>query len=122
MQNGPLKLQHIVANPPDGGQKFRRGLAMRSGDLRLADPDGLSGQAGAVQLFTVPQHGSQTFAAHVRADLLDHLLRAQRAAEHLDRPLAAALADYVATGTQLLAQGVERVLHVALLAVDPLYV
>jgi hypothetical protein len=69
-------------------------------------------------LLAVPQDSRQALAAHVRADFLDDLLRTERAAEHLDRPLPTALADHIASGTEFFPQGVKRLLDTILPSVD----
>src|SRR6478609_3365136 len=120
MQNRPLKLQNVLANPPHRRQKSRISRRMRVLQLTCRNPNRLRRQFRPIQLLGILQHRRQTARPHLSANPLHHLLWRQRLAKHLHRPPPTRLAHHIPRRTQLRAQGIDASAHVTLSRINPL--
>ncbi len=118
MQNGPLKLQDIVANPSNGLQQLRLSLTVCCLQSRPRHTQHLARHSRTVQLLAVPQDRSDSLLPHIFTNRLHNLLGRQLTAKHLHRLGAAPLADHISLGTQFVAQSLERRCHVVMPRVD----
>ena len=112
MQNGPLKLQNVVANPAYRGEKLRISRRVRFSQLGLRNSDRLRRQLRLVQRPRILQHRRQAPAFHLAANPLHHLLRRQRLAKNLNRPPPPRLAHHISRRAQLLPQRSQLHRHV----------